>query len=96
MDSSTSAPLASKLFAISGTLAVPVFLFVGFVFHAWAWAWVVFLVPGMVRTWQAVGRGDDRQLGQGHGTATGAEDRTPPPPTSYEGEDPLPPQRYQG
>uniref|UniRef100_UPI001C92FD7C hypothetical protein n=1 Tax=Dermacoccus nishinomiyaensis TaxID=1274 RepID=UPI001C92FD7C len=45
---------AQKLLAISGPLALIVFLVLGLVFHAWAIAWVAFLVPGMIRTWMAV------------------------------------------
>lgn len=77
---------ATKLLAISGGLATIIFLVLGFVFHAWAWAWLVFLVPGLVRTWQSVGQGD----------AGSAPVARPLPSASHEGDEPPAPQRYQG
>lgn len=44
--------LGNRLTAISGGLATVIFLLLGFVFHAWAWAWIVFLVPGLIHRWQ--------------------------------------------
>ena len=42
---------AQKLLAVSGTLALITFFVLGFAFHAWEIAWVVFLVPGLLRRW---------------------------------------------
>lgn len=44
---------ANGLLAISGGLATVAFLILGFVFHGWAWGWVVFLIPGLVRGYLA-------------------------------------------
>lgn len=89
---SRSDPVRTKLLASSGTLAVIAFFILGFIFNAWAWAWVVFLVPGVVAIWfgdeperKAVGRRRDTtsRLPQGHeGSEQGSG---PPPPQRYEG-----------
>lgn len=39
------------LLAASGGLATVVFLVLGFTMGAWYWAWVVFLLPGILRTY---------------------------------------------
>lgn len=39
--------------AISGTLALAAFMVIGMVFNGWAWGWIVFLIPGMLRTYLA-------------------------------------------
>ncbi len=44
---------ANGLLAISGGLATVIFLFIGFVFHGWAWGWIVFLIPGLLRGYLA-------------------------------------------
>jgi len=41
------------LMAISSTLALIAFMIIGFVFDGWAWGWVVFLMPGLLKSWQA-------------------------------------------
>lgn len=86
---STSPSTATKLLAISGSLALIVFIVLGVVFHAWAWAWVVFLIPGAIRAWQAVGQDHDAAVTQGHDDVR----------VSHEGEearrDAPPPQRYE-
>lgn len=41
------------LLAISGGLATIAFLIIGFVFSGWAWAWIVFMIPGLLRTYLA-------------------------------------------
>jgi hypothetical protein len=48
----------SRMLAISGGLVTVVFLVLGFAFHAWPWAWVVFLVPGLVRGYYGLDRKD--------------------------------------
>lgn len=68
---------AQKLLAISGPLALIVFLVLGLVFHAWAIAWVAFLVPGMIRTWMAVEAPKEQ-----HGYGIGADDEPKPYPYS--------------
>ena len=68
---------AQKLLAISGSLALIVFLVLGFAFHAWPIAWVAFLVPGMIRTWMAV-EAPEKQ----HGYGIGADDDSKPYPYS--------------
>ncbi|WP_048555373.1 hypothetical protein [Nostocoides japonicum] len=52
--------VGERLMAVSGSLSVVVFLLLGFVFHAWAWAWLVFLVPGLVWKWNHPGEGRPR------------------------------------
>lgn len=78
--------LGAQLVAVSGTIALIVYLLAGWFFGAWAWAWIVFLVPGLIVRWQSAGRGESS------GTAT--------PPASHEGSEPAkdvpPPQRYEG
>lgn len=49
-------PATARLTAMSGTLALIAFLLCGFVLRGWAWAWVFFLVPGLVHTWNGAGR----------------------------------------
>ena len=68
---------AQKLLAISGSLALIVFLVLGFAFHAWPIAWVAFLVPGMIRTWMAVEAPKEQ-----HGYGIGADDESKPYPYS--------------
>ncbi|MEI2765252.1 MAG: DUF1707 domain-containing protein [Dermatophilaceae bacterium] len=41
----------SRLVAMSGSLALLAFLACGFLLRGWAWAWIFFLVPGLVRAW---------------------------------------------
>ncbi len=48
--------LAARVMAVSGGVALLLFFVCGFVFGGWAWAWLFFLVPGLLRTWFAVGR----------------------------------------
>lgn len=48
--------LAGRIWAVSGSIAVVVYLVLGFVFHAWAWSWIVFLIVPIVST--LVGGGD--------------------------------------
>lgn len=47
--------LAARLMAVSGGVALCLFFICGFLFGGWAWAWIFFLVPGLMRTWFAVG-----------------------------------------
>lgn len=51
-----SGTFTTKLLAISGTIALVVYILLGSLFGAWAWAWIVFLVPGAIRLWQGAGR----------------------------------------
>lgn len=44
-------PPVSRLVAMSGSLALLAFLACGFLLRGWAWAWIFFLVPGLVRAW---------------------------------------------
>lgn len=37
--------------AVTGSMSVVIFLVLGLAFHAWGWAWVVFLVPGALGGW---------------------------------------------
>ena len=46
---------SSRVLAVSGSVATLLFLACGMAFDGWAWAWVFFLVPGIVATWY----GDD-------------------------------------
>lgn len=39
------------LLAISSGLATIVFFILGFTMGAWYWAWIVFLIPGLLRTY---------------------------------------------
>ncbi|MCA0178312.1 MAG: hypothetical protein LCH77_01675 [Actinobacteria bacterium] len=39
------------MLAMSGGLATVIFLIIGFVFNGWAWGWIVFLIPGLMRTY---------------------------------------------
>lgn len=82
----------TKLMATSGSLAVIVFFVLGFVFDAWAWAWVVFLVPGVVTIWFGDDEPSKKQVKRDAGQSSA------PLPPGHEGEDgnPPPPQRYQG
>lgn len=41
------------LLAASSGLATVVFLVLGFTMGAWYWAWIVFLIPGILRTYLA-------------------------------------------
>lgn len=54
MHSDDKSLLGQRLLAISGTLALIIFFVLGFAFGAWGIAWIVFLIPGMVRAWMAV------------------------------------------
>lgn len=47
-----------RALAISGGLATVVFLIIGFALDGWAWGWIVFLIPGLVRGYYGIqGRG---------------------------------------
>lgn len=39
-----------RLVAASGGLALIAFFVCGFALHGWAWSWIFFLVPGVLRT----------------------------------------------
>ncbi|WP_344084123.1 hypothetical protein [Nostocoides veronense] len=39
------------MLAMSSGLATVLFLIIGFVFDGWVWGWIVFLIPGLVRTY---------------------------------------------
>lgn len=41
--------MADRLMVGSGTLALIAFVLCGFLLNGWAWAWVFFLVPGLLR-----------------------------------------------
>lgn len=60
---------AEKLLAISGSLALITFFVLGFAFDAWAVAWVVFLVPGLLRRWVSVEAPQPKPATQGYGIA---------------------------
>lgn len=54
-----SAPTTlDRLEAISKPLAVVIFLVCGFALRGWAWAWIVFLVPGILHAWNRPERRD--------------------------------------
>ncbi|MBK7720754.1 MAG: DUF1707 domain-containing protein [Austwickia sp.] len=48
-----------RLLAISGGLSLVLFFAIGFGLHGWAWAWIVFLIPGLVRGYYGMGGGRD-------------------------------------
>lgn len=81
------------------------FFVLGFVFHAWGWAWIVFLLPGVASIWF----GDDTSRRSGRGSSGAARRRSVGPrstegsgglPPGHEGAEPgdlpPPPQRYEG
>ena len=41
------------ILAMSGGLATVAFLIIGFAFSGWYYAWIVFLIPGLLRTYLA-------------------------------------------
>lgn len=43
--------LPERLAAGSGSLSLVVFFVLGFAFNAWAWCWIVFLLPGVFAGW---------------------------------------------
>lgn len=49
----------TRMLAISGGLSTVAFLFIGFVLHGWAWGWIVFMIPGLVRGYYGI-EGRDR------------------------------------
>lgn len=69
---------SKKLVALSGTIALIAFVLLGALFDGWGWAWVVFLVPGVIRVWQAVG---DKESDPSH---DGEEAGGVAPPRRYE------------
>ena len=107
MDNTSSPSFGTKLLAISGTLALIAYMLIGFLLEGWAWGWVVFLIPGAIRAWQAVGQPKTPAEISGTGAGHGAGSSTPNPSTSSSnthpsheghepGDTPPPPQRYQG
>lgn len=81
----------SKVMVASGMVAVIAYFALGYLLDAWAWAWIVFLVPGIVRVWVPPGRSIDAS-GSGHPQGTlppGHEGSETPGLTS-------PPQRDEG
>lgn len=97
----THAGVGTKLLAVSGTVALIVYILAGMIFGAWAWAWVVFLVPGAIRAWMGAGESTQQIETQGRGAGRpavadaaeeaseshrGSEGPSPiPPPRTYEG-----------
>ena len=47
-----------RLEAVAGTLGFALFMICGFLFHGWAWSWLFFLLPGVLYTWNRVGKDD--------------------------------------
>ncbi len=53
-------PVSKRLAAVSGPLSLILFFVCGFAFNGWAWAWIVFLLPGVVFAWARAGHDHDR------------------------------------
>lgn len=47
-----------RLAAIATPLGFALFMFCGFVLDGWAWAWIFFMLPGIVLAWNKAGRDD--------------------------------------
>lgn len=75
MNSNQPMTTARKLLAVSGTLALITFFVLGFAFHAWEIAWVVFLVPGLLHRWVSLDAPNENAL-SGYGID---DDGTPKP-----------------
>ncbi len=61
---STGMSQADRLLAVSGSIATIVFLVLGIAFGAWAWAWIVFLIPGVVRQYYGADERRERRRGE--------------------------------
>ena len=104
VDNNSSPSFGTKLLAISGTLALIAYMLIGFLLDGWAWGWVVFLIPGAIRAWQAVGQpktpAEISGAGAGHGAGSSTSAPSVEADPSHEGHEPgdtpPPPQRYQG
>ncbi len=42
--------LATRLWAVSGTSAVVIYMIIGFAFDGWGWGWIVFLIGPILAT----------------------------------------------
>ena len=56
-----SSSIADRLMVGSGTLALIAFVLCGILLNGWGWAWVFFLVPGLLRAFNGSGEGGGRQ-----------------------------------